>query len=357
MTRDTRAVIRLSALRANLECARRVAPGARQLCVIKANGYGHGIVEVARALDGADAFGVACLDEALTLREAGIDKPVVLLEGILSAAELEALRQWRLETVVHHAAQVAMLEQAAPGKAVPVWLKIDTGMHRLGVPPEDARLLWQRLADCPAVKGVPRLMTHLANADDRQDPATKRQLRIFDEAIAGLEGERSVANSAGILGWPQTHAEWNRPGIMLYGVSPFGEEPWPELTPAMTLHSTLIAVKRLRRGDPVGYGGRFVCPEDMPVGVAAIGYGDGYPRHAPDGTPVLVNGRPAAIAGTVSMDMLTLDLRHVPDAVPGDPVTLWGDDLPIETVARHAGTIGYELLCKVTKRVRFEYVD
>lgn len=357
MTRDTRAVIRRSALRDNLALARQAAPGSRLLAVIKANAYGHGIVEAARALEAADAFGVACLDEALVLREAGIDKPVVLLEGILSAAEIEALRQWRLETVVHHAAQVAMLEQAPAGRPVPVWLKIDTGMHRLGVAPEAAGALYRRLAECPAVRGAPRLMTHLANADDRTDPATKRQLRIFDEAIAGLDGERSVANSAGILGWPQTHAEWNRPGILLYGVSPFGGEPWPGLAPAMTLHSTLIAVKRLRRGDAIGYGGRFVCPEDMPVGVAAIGYGDGYPRHAPDGTPVLVNGRPGALAGTVSMDMLTLDLRNVPDAVPGDPVTLWGEGLPIETVARHAGTIGYELLCKITPRVRFEYVD
>ena len=356
MTRDTRAVIRLSALRDNLSLARQAAPGSRQLAVIKANAYGHGLVEVAQALEAADAFGVACLDEALTLREAGVDKPIVLLEGILSAAELQAVRRHRLDLVVHHSAQIAMLEQAPPGEPVGVWLKIDTGMHRLGVPPETAATFHRRLAACDAVQGAPRLMTHLANGDDRADPATKAQLRIFDEAISGLEGERSVANSAGILGWPQTHAEWNRPGILLYGVSPFGGEPWPGLAPAMTLHSVLIAVRHLRRGEAIGYGGRFVCPEDMPVGVAAIGYGDGYPRHAPDGTPVLVNGRPAALAGTVSMDMLTLDLRNVPDAVPGDPVTLWGEGLPIETVAAHAGTIGYELLCKVTRRVRFEYV-
>jgi len=222
MSRDTRAVVRLAALRDNLSLARRAAPGSRQLAVIKANGYGHGIVRVARALADADAFGVACLDEALRLREAGIAKPIVLLEGILSAAEIAALRQWRLETVVHHAAQVAMLEQAPAGRPIPVWLKIDTGMHRLGVAPPAAADLYRRLVACPAVKGTPRLMTHLANADDRDDPTTRHQLRIFDEAIAGLEGERSVANSAGILGWSETHAEWNRPGILLYGVSPFG---------------------------------------------------------------------------------------------------------------------------------------
>lgn len=321
---------------------------------LKADGYGHGQVRVARALDKADALAVACSEEAEALREAGIRKPILLLEGVFEAAELPVCSRLKLEIVVHHPDQVAMLERVRLERPLRVWLKIDSGMHRLGVAPEATPGLWQRLQACPVVAEL-RLMSHLARADERDCDYTPYQLHVFNQATRGLPGERSLANSAGILGWPRTHFDWVRPGLMLYGASPFVDSlaEAEGLQPVMTLSTRLIAVNRLRQGDPVGYGGTWVCPQDMAVGVAAIGYGDGYPRHAPSGTPVLVNGRPAALIGRVSMDMITLDLRRQPEARIGDPVVLWGKGLPIESIARAAGTIPYTLMCGVTGRVHF----
>ena len=358
MTRATRAVIDLQALRHNFSIALQRAPGSHNLAIIKANGYGHGIVPVARALTHADAFGVACLEEAIALREAGIARPIVLLEGIPRAADLNLVQGYQLELVVHQLEQVAMLEQL-PGdtRPVPVWLKIDTGMHRLGIKPAQTLSIFQRLQQAAGVARPVRLMTHLANADDRDDATTKRQLDSFREAIAGLDAPTSIANSAGILGRPDSHADWNRPGIMLYGVSPFldGVAATGDLHPVMTLQSELIAVNQHQKGDHIGYGGTYVCPESMPVGVVAIGYGDGYPRHAAAGTPVRVNGENVPLVGRVSMDMICVDLRTQPNARPGDPVVVWGKGLPVEDVAARAGTIGYELLCQVTQRVTFHY--
>ena len=357
MTRATRAVINLSALRHNLSIARRHAPDSRIMAIIKANGYGHGSVAVAQALNQADAFGVACLDEAITLREAGIAQPIVLLEGVVRAADLNLVRGYQLELVAHHPAQISLLEQAS-GSAIPVWLKLDTGMHRLGVPPSQLNEMLQRLAQLDTVVQPVRLMTHLANADDRQDEMTPQQLQRFDTATADLKLQTSIANSAGILAWPDTHRDWIRPGIMLYGVSPFVDSLAAEhdLQPVMSLESELIAVNQQRKGDPVGYGGAYVCPQDMLVGVVAIGYGDGYPRHAPGGTPILLNGKRVPLIGRVSMDMICVDLRDCPDAGIGDPVVLWGAGLPVEEIASQAGTIGYELLCQVTRRVPLEYL-
>jgi len=357
MARAAQAAIDLDALRHNLTRARAAAPGRRVMAVIKSDAYGHGRVRVACALGEADAFGVASVDEALDLREAGVRQAVVLLSGVHAAGELEPACRHGLEVTVHHQSQLEMLERARGlPAALRVWLKVDSGMHRLGVAPERAAEFWTRLHDCAAVARPVRLMTHLANADDRRDAATRRQLEVFAEATAGLEAERSIANSAGVLGWPETHAEWVRPGIMLYGVSPFigGTGEGDGLRPVMTLSTRLIAVNRVRKGGAVGYGGTWVCPEDMPVGVAAIGYGDGYLRHTPSGTPVLVNGRRVALIGRVSMDLITLDLRSQPEARVGDPVVLWGEGLPAEEVAQHAGTIGYELLCRVAPRVKIE---
>ncbi|MDH3947940.1 MAG: alanine racemase [Gammaproteobacteria bacterium] len=356
MTRATRAIINLSALRHNLSIARRRAPDSRIMAIIKANGYGHGSVTVAQALNEVDAFGVACLDEAITLREAGIAQPIVLLEGAVHAADLNLVRGYQLELVVHHPAQINLLEQDS-GRAIPVWLKLDTGMHRLGIPPGQVAEMLQRLGQLETVAQPVRLMTHLANADDRQDNTTSQQLARFDAATADLKLQTSIANSAGILAWPDTHRDWVRPGIMLYGVSPFVDSAAAEneLQPVMTLQSELIAVNRQQQGDPIGYGGTYRCPADMPVGVIAIGYGDGYPRHAPTGTPVLVNGKRVPLIGRVSMDMICVDLRDCPEAQIGDPVVLWGDDLPVEEIASQAGTIGYELLCQVTQRVPFDY--
>jgi alanine racemase len=349
--------ISLAALKYNLTCVRRAAPQSKVMAVIKADGYGHGMIEVGRALEGADAFAVARLDEALALREAGITKPVAVLEGYDSSAELDTFVQHDLQPVIHRVGQIDLIEQAGLASPLQLWLKVDSGMHRLGVPAESAKQYWQRLEKIAAVSLV-RIMTHLASADDRRSPQTEQQLSTFNEAIADIESETSIANSAAVLGWPQSHREWVRPGIMLYGVSPF-LGGWGEdfgLEPVMCLSSRLIAVNYFKKGDAIGYGASWVCPEDMPVGVVACGYGDGYPRHAVPGTPLLLNGKRVPLVGRVSMDSICVDLRQQPDAKVGDAVLLWGSkELPVEEIAQGASTIPYELLCSVTQRVKFNY--
>ena len=359
MSRAAGAIINLAALRHNLQRARQLAPHTRIMAVVKANAYGHGIAPVAQALHETDAFAVACLEEALAIRHAGLAHPIVLLEGVFSDAELNEAAHNGCEVVVHDARQLALVEAARLQNAISVWLKVDTGMNRLGFPPAQTRLLWQRLAVARAVRGPVRIMTHLACADDSTNPRTQTQLQLFATATAGIQTERSIANSAGILAWPDSHADWARPGILLYGVSPFIGQTGAEenLIPAMTMTTELIAVKSLKKGDAVGYGGAWVAPEDMSLGIAAIGYGDGYPRHAPNGTPVLVDGTRVPLVGRVSMDMISVDLRALPDAQVGDRVVLWGPDLPVEEIARAAGTIPYELLCGITQRVKFSVVD
>lgn len=354
MTRPARVIINRQAVRNNLQRVRDHAPGKKIMAIIKADAYGHGLLRVARALEGADALGVACLEEARLLREGGITQSIVLLEGPFSTTELTDLRDLGVDTVVHHETQLAMLDRLPRGPRVRVWLKIDTGMHRLGFPPEEAAAAYRRLMACSQVDSPPRLMTHLACAHQPGDASVSRQLDCFEAVVGELEGERCIANSAGVLAWAATHADWVRPGLMLYGVSPLEGRCAADLglQPAMTLTTELIAVRRVRAGEGVGYGATWRCPEDMPVGVAAIGYGDGYPRHAVSGTPVLLNGRRVALIGKASMDMLTLDLRTQPEARVGDPVTLWGEGLPVEEVARAADTIPYELLCAVRRRTR-----
>lgn len=353
MTRPARALIDIKALRANLQRVRSAAPGARVLAVIKANGYGHGIIRCAEALHESDGFGVASVEEGMQLREAGIAHPIVLLEGFFEAAELPEVVRHHLSVVVHHEHQLRLLEAASLPRPVTVWLKIDTGMHRLGFAPEAAAAAWQRLSACRNVRSRIRLMTHLANADRRDDPMTAQQIELFTTVTRDLPGERSIANSAGLLAWPQARADWVRPGIMLYGASPFEDSLGrdEQLTPVMTLRSRVIAINRLRRGDPVGYGGDWVCPEDMAVGVVGIGYGDGYPRDISAGTPVWMRGLRVPVIGRVSMDMICIDLRTLPTAEIGDEVELWGRRLPVEEIAHRAGTIPYELLCGVTQRV------
>nr|NIP74019.1 alanine racemase [Gammaproteobacteria bacterium]NIR99004.1 alanine racemase [Gammaproteobacteria bacterium]NIT64633.1 alanine racemase [Gammaproteobacteria bacterium]NIV21606.1 alanine racemase [Gammaproteobacteria bacterium]NIX11317.1 alanine racemase [Gammaproteobacteria bacterium] len=282
-------------------------------------------------------------------------RPVVLLEGFFDTQELETFSAHGLQAVVHHESQLELLESTRLKRPISVWLKVDTGMHRLGFAPGAVKGVWQRLRRCASVGDDVRLMTHFAWADDPESPMTDRQARAFEEAVQDLPGERSLANSGAILGWPRTHADWVRPGIMLYGATPFlkGAGADHGLQPAMSLRTELIAVNRCRRGETVGYGGAWVCPEDMPVGVAAAGYGDGYPRHAEAGTPVLVGGRRVTLVGRVSMDMICLDLRGHAEAQVGEEVVLWGEGLPVETVAQHAGTIGYELLCRISPRVAY----
>ncbi|MBI3545889.1 MAG: alanine racemase [Gammaproteobacteria bacterium] len=352
MSRPARALLDTAALRHNLEQVRRRAPRARVMAVVKANAYGHGAPWVARTLSTADAFGVSSMEEGVQLREAGIAQPISLFEGFFSADELPMLIKHRLAPVIHHASQLQNLAQITSDHKLSVWLKIDTGMHRLGFAPTDAAAALQQLRASPAVAEV-RLMSHFARADFPQDTATVAQIKLFHEQITGSGLESSMANSAGVLAWPASHLDWVRPGIMLYGASPMiGQSATQlDLKPVMTLQTALIAIHARRKGDPIGYGGDWHCPEDMPVGVAAIGYGDGYSRHAPAGTPVLVNNKRVPLVGRVSMDMITVDLRTQPRAQVGDPVVLWGQGLPVEEVAEKAGTVGYELLCHVTERV------
>ncbi len=358
MTRPARARISLPALQHNFNRVNQSAPASRVMAIIKANAYGHGLTRIAQALPRADAFGVACTAEAINLREAGFDRRIVLLEGPFSADELRLISGYRLDVVLHHREQLAMLEQVRLRRPLDVWLKLDTGMHRLGFEPSALPEILARLEAIEYI-GDRRLMSHLACADDRNDGYTASQIEQFRETVQVLGGERSLANSAAVLAWPDAHYDWVRPGIMLYGASPLLDTPATELAlrPVMTLETALIAVNTHHKGARVGYGGDWVCPETMPVGVAAIGYGDGYPRHAPTGMPVLVNGRRTQLIGRVSMDMICVDLRGHPDAAVGDPVTLWGEGLPVDEVAAGAGTIAYELLCRINSRVQFVYSE
>lgn len=341
-----------AALRNNLGVVRRYAPRSRVVAAIKANAYGHGLLYAARALADADAFGLARLDEALQLRAAGIDHRLVLLEGVVNAEDLNAAAAHRLDVVVHCLEQAEMLENFAGAHRFDVWLKLDSGMHRIGLSPGEFAEAHRRLSRTRAVQAI-RLMTHLAMAEALDAPQTTRQLDTFNAAAQGLPGERSIANSAGLIGWPAARVDWVRPGIMLYGVSPMSNATAADLglRPVMTLTTRLIAVNRVRAGETVGYAARWRAERDSLIGVAAIGYGDGYPRHLPNGSPVLVNGREAPLAGRVSMDMIAIDVTDLHDVQIGAEVVLWGSGLPIERVAEAAGTIGYELACRVNERV------
>jgi alanine racemase len=350
MTRPARAIIDPQAARHNLELVRRRAPRTRIMAVIKADAYGHGIARMARLFGAADAFAVASLEEAVALREGGASKPIVLLEGPFEAAEIPTIVGLGLEVVVHTEEQIAMLRAARC--RLPVWLKFDTGMHRLGFAPLRFAEVVAAVRECAAPL---RFMTHFANAHRRGDDSVAAQQACFEAMLGATPGERSLANSGALLTRPAAHGDWVRPGLMLYGVSPLDDVPAVDLglRPVMTLRSRLIAVRRVAAGEAVGYGGAFVCPEEMPIGVVAYGYADGYPRHARTGTPVLVRGVRTQVIGNCSMDMMTVDLRPVPQAVFGDPVTLWGEGLPVEDVASASGTIPYELLCRVRMRAHY----
>jgi len=359
MTRPVRARIDLKALQYNFDQARRAAPHSQLMAVIKANAYGHGAVMVARALKSADAFAVASIEEALQLREAGVAQPLLLLEGVFTAGELEAAVNHDLQLVVHSLQQIDWLEQARLPAPLQLWLKVDTGMHRLGLLPAQALEAYECLATLVRARGgCLHLMSHLACADVPSHPLNDEQLAAF-EALPIRGVPRSLANSAALLSRSDMQFDWVRPGIMLYGASPFdpGSGRNTDLQAVMNLESQLIAVYQRRKGECIGYGQDWTCPQAMPVGVVAAGYGDGYPRHAPNGMPVLVNGKIAPLAGRVSMDMMCVDLRDQPNAQAGDPVQLWGKQLPVETVAAQAGTLSYELLCNVNPRVPREYLN
>ena len=353
MARPSQALINLEALRHNADLARARAPGARVMAVVKANAYGHGAVTIAAALEGqVDAMAVACIEEALALRDAGINTPILLLEGVFEARELATAAELGFWVTVDNEWQLNWLEEANLPAAITCWLKIDTGMRRLGVPPEQVTEFQQRLVASGNVEGNPVLCTHFASADDLDSDQTREQLAIFEKATAGLPGERSAANSPGLLGWPESHFDWVRPGYMLYGNSPF-HRPHPsteDLQPVMTLVSAVISVRSVAAGDTVGYGATWRAERDSRIATVTIGYGDGYPRLAANGTPVLVNGRRAPLAGRVSMDMITVDVTGLDDVQVGDEVVLWGDGLPVGEIAQHAGTIGYVLTTRMPQR-------
>ncbi|HKS14991.1 MAG TPA: alanine racemase [Pseudomonas sp.] len=353
--RPARALIDLQALRHNYRLARELTH-AKALAVIKADAYGHGAVRCALALEAeADGFAVACIEEALELRAAGIKSPVLLLEGFFEASELPQIAQHDLWCVVHALWQLEAIEQAQLHKPLTVWLKLDTGMHRVGLHPKDYHDAYQRLLASGKVARTV-LMSHFARADELDSPASEEQLAVFEAARQGLAAECSLRNSPAVLGWPQVPSDWVRPGIMLYGATPF-EVPQAQaarLQPVMTLQSRVISVRELPAGEPVGYGARFVSPRPTRVGVVAMGYADGYPRQAPTGTPVMVAGKRAPLIGRVSMDMLCIDLTDVPEAGLGSPVELWGKHVLASDVALQAGMIPYQMFCNL-KRVPLDY--
>ncbi len=354
MSRATQATIHLGALRRNLARVRERAGDARVMAVVKADGYGHGLERVARALQGADAFGVAAIADGLRLRAAGVEGRIVVLSGPDDASDLSEFRRLRLEAVIHHDSQLGWLERDNDARTLHVWMKLDTGMHRLGFPPQRASEIQHRLRALPNIDRDIEVMTHFAASDEFENTLTARQIAAFNAAVADVEGPRALANSAALIGWPAARGNWVRTGGVLYGLSVVERRSGRDLgfEPAMTLTTKLIAINRVKKGERIGYAATYECPEDMPIGVAAIGYGDGYPRSAPSGTPVLIGKTRVPIVGRVSMDLITLDLRNVAAQV-GDRVTLWGGDLPVEDVARHAGTISYDLTCGMTKRVMF----
>ena len=356
------ATISQSALRHNLAVVKKHAPNSKVMAAVKANGYGHGIERIAHALCAADGFAVLGLNEAIILREMGFEQPILLLEGVFQPEELAIVKAYQLSLVVHCSQQVVMLEKASPGKPFNVFLKMNTGMNRLGFKPQDYLTVLEHVS-----KLTPHitLMTHFSTADAAH--GVDAPLAIFKQITQHLPYPTSLANSAAILCQPQTHADWVRPGIMLYGATPATGKPATQfsLMPVMQFTSEIISVQTLQAGDTLGYGNRFTATKITRVGVVACGYADGYPRHAGQfsncqqlhGVPIVVAGRLTQTLGRVSMDMLFADLTDIPEANVGAPVELWGKQVPVDAVAEACGTIGYELLCAVAPRVPFKVVD
>lgn len=346
MRRTARAIINHDALVHNFNRVKQLAPKSRAMAVIKADAYGHGMVQTAKTLQQADGFAVACLKEALLLREAEVQQPITVFQGFHSAEELQQAIKYQLRPVIYQPHQIELLEQNAQGE-LSVWFKVDTGMGRLGFRPEEVNEYWPRLERCQSVRQT-GLMSHFANADQPQHNSNQQQIDRFQQLLGQLKIETSLSNSAAIIAFPDIQGDWVRPGIMLYGSSPIINRSAEELglQPVMRLESEIIAINHLKKGDAVGYGSEWLCPEDMAVAVVAIGYGDGYPRHAASGTPVAVNQQRTQLIGRVSMDMITIDLRNTEQVKVGDTVELWGEQVSIDEVAASSETIAYELLCK-----------
>ncbi|WP_296751755.1 alanine racemase [Thiobacillus sp.] len=354
--RPIQARISIGAMAHNLRVARSYAGTARLFAVIKANAYGHGLSRARRGLAAADGFAVLTLEEAANLRQMGVEQPILLLEGIFGADEIAPCAELDLWPVLHHAGQLDWLRRQPPVRPIQVFLKFDSGMHRLGFPLAEHAAAVARARSLPGVAGV-TLMTHFAQADE--GAGVDWQLQPFLHEVAGHGLPWSSANSAALLRYPETLGAWARPGLMLYGASPFADASAEQLglRPAMTLQSEIISVQSLQAGEGVGYGQLFRAERPMRVGVVACGYADGYPRHALTGTPVLLNGRMSRTLGRISMDMLCVDLSEHADAGVGSPVMLWGEGLPVEAVAAAAGSSSYELLCALAARVPVLEVD
>ena len=356
--RPTVAQVRLDAIIDNYRLACDKAPGSRTMAVIKANAYGHGMLAVARSLESrVHAFAVATIDEAVELRDGGIQAPVLIMQGVNDAADFAEAAASDFWVMLHQQEQLQTLLTTKTAKPLKTWVKLDTGMHRLGFSPEALDDVCTSLASSDKVQQGAVLCTHLACADDLTNPMTQEQLALIKRHASRYELSMSIANSAGILFWPETHANWNRPGIMLSGSCPANsiDSAAIGLRAAMSMHSEIIAVRNLSPGEGVGYGGDWVATRHSKIGTIAIGYGDGYPRHAPSGTPVLVNGQRVPLTGRVSMDAVSVDLTDLDEAEVGDPVELWGENLSLNEVASSAGTIGYELIAGLTGRVPLQY--
>lgn len=350
------ATINQSALRHNLDIVKSLAPQSRVMAVVKANGYGHGLLRVAQGLNQADGFAVLGLEEAVSLRTSGFNQTILLLEGVFQPDELNEASSAEISLVIHNELQLLMLEETALTRPLSVFVKMNTGMNRLGFRPEDYAQVITRLESCKNVSQI-TLMTHFATADE--NIGVSRPLSTFRQNTQDMSYPVSLANSAAILRHPETHAEWVRPGIMLYGATPVSGTPAPtyKLRPAMSLTSEIIAIQTLKPGESVGYGQRFTADKTTCVGVVACGYADGYPRHAPNGTPIVVDGKMTHTLGRVSMDMLFVDITDIPAVKIGSSVELWGGQVSVDEVAESAGTVGYELLCALAARVPVRVID
>jgi alanine racemase len=356
VNRLIRAVIDTRALRHNLATIRERARGARVMAVVKANAYGHGLIPTALALAEADAFAVARLEEGLALRAAGITQPIVLLEGVFAPEHLLEAARHGFDLVVHDPLQIELLEEYSGPSRFILWVKIDTGMNRLGFRPEEFPAAIERVQRLMPAPLEIRLLTHLARADERDDAMTREQLARFRKAVGGLDYAVSIANSAGLFGSVQLGCDWVRPGLALYGGSPFDDRGGAELGlhPVMSLETSVIATRKVAAGESVGYGGVWRAPRDSVIAIVAAGYGDGIARNLPGGTPVLIDGQRSPLVGRVSMDMIAVDVTQLSGVHVGTPVVLWGIGLPVEEIARYAATIPYELLCGVSQRVPLE---
>ena len=360
MRRAAYALINLSHLKNNLATIRKIASNSKIMAVVKADAYGHGVLKVCKSLTDADAFSVAFINEAIELRENGITKPILALQGFTSGKELQSAIKYKVQAVIHQYDQLNILKSFPQSVELDVYIKLDTGMHRLGFDPSQFKKIASEISSIISKNSNIRIMTHLACADDVNNAFTQQQLALFDQTIGDQSYSQSIANSAGILAWPRSHRDWVRPGLMLYGVNPLLEDasqaPHVNLHPVMSLRAPIISIKQCKKGERIGYGGDYCCPHDMVVAVVAAGYADGYPRHLSNAPKLAIYGQLVPSVGRVSMDMITADVTSVNVHV-GDEVELWGNNISVYQIAKDAETISYELLCAAGNAVHRKYIE